>query len=123
MAERPWWIKRLPPVESQSLAYRGLLAGVLRRAIFDWVLYRDHPDVVRRRIAAEAYIWLFIEGPGYPTWTRRLKEHTEMLSFLSICESLCLSKDQVRRVAEGVSKGDIRRLGRPPTNRTGGYDD
>lgn len=122
MAEEPWWLTTLPPMESQSIAYRGLLAGVLRRAIFDWVLYRDHPSIMRRRIAGEAYIWLFIEGPGYPTWRRRLKEHLELLSFISICESLSLSKEQVRRVAEQVSKGDIRRLGRPPTNRTGGHD-
>lgn len=123
MPETPWWLETLPPMDNQSIAYRGLLAGVLRRAIFDWVLYRDHPDISRRRVAGEAYIWLFIERPGYPTWKRRLEEHREMLSFLSICESLSLSHDQVRRVAEGVSKMDIRRLGRPPTNRRGSYDE
>lgn len=98
-------------------AYKALFASVLRRAIFDWILYRRHYKEEKRRLAADAYVWLFVERPGHRQWQKRLAARKEMLSFVSICDSIQVNPDEVHRVACGMTPKDIERLGRPATRR------
>lgn len=103
--------------EEDPEAHKALFAGILRRAIFDWILYRGHGSREKRRLAGEAYTWLFVEKPGHSSWARRLRGKREMLSFHSICDIVQVSPDTVNRVAGVMTAQDIQKLGRPATRR------
>lgn len=48
-------------VNQQGRGAKGLLAAIVRRAIYDWVLYRESIDNRKRKRAEDAYHWLFEE--------------------------------------------------------------
>lgn len=104
---------------------RALLLEVIRRAAHDWVLYRNtrRPE---RAHAADAYVWLFEEGPAvdgkpaHPNWVLRqsAKEPAErLLSFLTICEVMDLDPGVVRRRIRAMTSKDIMTAGRPAEHR------
>lgn len=117
--ELPFFMRYTPPkredVDDETST--GLLTAILRRAVLDWVVYRCSPRIEKRRMAGQAYVWLYEECPGYWTWPLRLKEGREALSFLSICDMLKISPDAIRRRAAEMTAKDVQHLGRPATNR------
>jgi hypothetical protein len=91
---------------------RALLLEILRRAVHDWVLYRTSRRLSDRMLANEAYMWLFVEQPGHPTWNVRLRCNTKFTSFVGICEMLDLEGDTVRRYVRTLTTVDLK-MGRP----------
>lgn len=96
---------------------RVLLLEVLRRAAYDWVLYRGSRRAEHKEIAHDAYVWLFEEDAHHP-WARvRKEEHTELMSFLSICEVMGFDPDGVRASVRRLTPEKIKTAGRPPERR------
>lgn len=101
---------------------RALLLEVIRRAAHDWVLYRNtrKPE---RAYAADAYVWLFEEGPAdegkpaHPAWEERQRRGEPLLAFLTICELLDLDPGVVRTRIRKMTARDILTAGRPAENR------
>jgi len=96
---------------------RVLLLEIVRRAAYDWVLYRNSRRLENRKLAHEAYTWLFVEAPGHPHWQQRKTDGYEAFSFISICETLGLDLEEVRARLRTITARDIQTLGRPPTRR------
>lgn len=96
---------------------RALLLEVVRRAIHDWILYRNHSNIVMRRRAESAYIWLFEEAPGHPWWRAREQDGHTITAFLTICEALDLEPDYVREKARQTTVKQIMTSGRPAEKR------
>lgn len=97
---------------------KALLIEVVRRAAYDWVLYREDERPALRVLAADAHMWLFQEGPGHIVWEERRDRGELGMSFLGICESLGLDPDALRQGIEALTPHRIRTLGRIPTNRS-----
>lgn len=88
-----------------TIGYRNLLVAVVRRAIEDWVLYRAKRDIASKRLAREAFQWIFVDHN---------QEH-DFMSFGSICRVLGADPDYMRR---GIERVDPRQLmGRPAESR------
>ena len=65
---------------------RTLWVEVIRRAAFDWVLYKNSRKMTRRQLAQDAYIWLFVEDPRHHNWRHRMHcDGTAISAFLCIC--------------------------------------
>lgn len=78
-----------------------LLAAVIRRAVWDFVLYRDCSDEPERRECASlAAGWLFWDG------TEKIDDKGRM-SFLYICGVLNLRPDVIRRTARKMQREDV----------------
>ena len=96
---------------------KALLLEVVRRAVHDWVLYRNTRKMHDKVLAEDAYLWLFEEKPGHPRWELRLREGRGFLAFLSICENLDLDPEAVRQRARKLTIRDIMTAGRPAETR------
>lgn len=97
---------------------KSLLTEIVRRASYDWVLYREDERPSQRALAAEAESWLFLEKPGHPVWEDRKNRGELGMSFLGICEALGLDPDKIRDGIRALTPHKIRTLGRIPTNRS-----
>lgn len=78
--------------------YVRLWASVIRRAVVDWVLYRNHEKAKLRSVGKEAEQWLFSD------------EEEPLNSFISVCGYLNLDPELVRRKLRSLSEEDARRL-------------
>lgn len=96
---------------------RVLLASVLRRAVQDWVTYRSAGSRSLRRLAGQAYVWMFEEKPGHWAWELRCRNGRQFLSFVSVCDALGLDPARVRARARGMTPDDIRKQFRPTEAR------
>lgn len=96
---------------------RALLLEIVRRAAYDWVIYRNNRRLAHRKVAQDAYVWLFLEGPGHPDWIERGREGWSFFSFISICEALDLDPGSVRQHIRKLTPRRIQSMGRPPTHR------
>lgn len=107
------------PLDEQLEASRcrALLLEIVRRAVYDWVLYRQHDRLELKAIASDAYTWLFEEEPGHPAARRRQREGRGLTSLIAICEVLDLEPEQVRRRAKNMDVRAILTAGRPPEVR------
>jgi hypothetical protein len=107
------------PIDEQLEASRcrAFLLEIVRRAVYDWVLYRQHDRLELKAIAADAYTWLFQEGPEHPWSRRRNQEGRGLTSLLAICEVLDLDPDTVRARARTMDIRTILTAGRPPEVR------
>lgn len=117
-APRP---KRVPldPVGDQARqasGARSLLLEIVRRAAFDWVLYRSSRRLDQKFLAEDAYTWLFLEEPGHPNWKIRKAEDKELTSFLSICEQLDVDPEKLRSHIRKLTPNRVMSSGRPPEN-------
>jgi len=103
---------------------KSLLIEVVRRAAYDWVLYRGDSRPALRGLAADARAWLFDELPEHAAWEERKNRGELAMSFLGICESLELDPRAIRVGIQKLTPHHIRTLGRIPTNRkkNGGQD-
>lgn len=97
---------------------KALLIEVVRRAAYDWVLYRQDSRPSYRGMAMDAYVWLFQEEPGHTLWEERRDRGELGMSFLGICESLGLDPGAIRDGICKLTPHRIRTLGRIPTNRS-----
>jgi hypothetical protein len=112
--ERPF-IAADPQMESSSC--RALLLEVVRRAAYDWVLYRTSSKLPNRMLADNAYHWLFVEVQEGSSWLKRQTHGKEITSFVVICEMLDLDPDRVRAQVRTMTERDIMGAGRPAERR------
>lgn len=96
---------------------KALLLEIVRRAAYDWVLYRTHSVMNKRRLADDAYTWLFVEGQGHPAWTERCNNEKQVTGFLSICEALELDPSMVRGHIRRLTVENVMSIGRPAEYR------
>ena len=94
---------------------RALLLEILRRAAYDWVLYRDSTRLEHKVLAEDAYTWLFQEDEDHPHWRARCNEGKHLTAFVAICEEIDLDPDVVRRAVKGLTLNRVVASGRPPT--------
>ncbi len=100
----------------QASGARSLLLEIVRRAAFDWVLYRSSRRLDQKMLAEDAYTWLFVEEPGHPNWKVRKEEDKELTSFLSICEQLDIDPEKLRKYIRKLTPNRVMSSGRPPEN-------
>lgn len=109
-----------PPTTEENLEAsrcRALLLEIIRRAAHDWILYRTHDRLQLRKVAEDAYIWLFEEGPGHP-WSRiRAAHDNNLTSFSTICDILELDPKFVRQRVRAMTPKQIMTAGRPSERR------
>ena len=107
------------PMDSQLEASRSkaLMLEIVRRAIYDWVLYRGHARLEFKEIAADAYTWLFEEEPGHPWWRQRTTEKRMLTSLHAICDVLDLEPETIRARAKVMTIKMILSVGRPSETR------
>lgn len=96
---------------------KALLVGILLRAVHDWVLYRGSSRLQRKRIAEDAYRWIFLENGDSLANIERKRSQKELTSFLTICEVLELDTEVVRRQIKELREEDVITSGRPATRR------
>jgi hypothetical protein len=105
----------LPEVDASNV--RALLLEIIRRASYDWVIYRGNKDLMHRKTARDAYVWLFKEGPGHPDWVERERAGYALFAFINICGALDFDPDVVRMHIRKLTPHRIQSMGRPPTKR------
>lgn len=107
------------PIDEQLEASRcrAFLLEIVRRAIHDWVLYRQHSKLELKEVAADAFTWLFEEEPGHPWWQLRIREKRTFTALISICDVLDLDVETVRGRARSMDVRTILAAGRPPEVR------
>lgn len=96
---------------------KALLLEVIRRASHDWVLYRTSGVMAKRKLAEDAYVWLFQEEPGHGAWAERAANRKDFTSFLSICELLDLDPEAVRKRVRSLTVQQVLSVGRPAEYR------
>jgi hypothetical protein len=106
------------PIDLDRLAHEAeasskFFTAIIRRAAFDWVLYRDSTRPAQKELADEAYEWLFVETPAHPSWRVRRFCRRETTSFLSICELLDLDPERVRAHVRCLTRQRVMSIGRP----------
>jgi hypothetical protein len=106
-----------PDPQLEASNCRALLLEVVRRAAFDWVLYRTSSKLVNRQLADSAYNWLFVETPNSPMGSLRERNEKELTSFLAVCAVLDLDPERVRDTARAMTERDIMGAGRPAERR------
>lgn len=102
---------------SEASACRALLLEVVRRAAFDWVLYRSSSKLVNRQLAEGAHNWLFVEEPESSAWVMRSRNGKSLTGFVTICELLDLDPESVRDRIKLLTKQEIMNAGRPAERR------
>ncbi len=113
--ERPYSPDADPLLESGNC--RALLLEIVRRAAYDWVLYRMSSKLHMRVLADSAFQWLFVEHPDSALWEQREDAGKELTGFVSICEMLELDPDRVRARIRMLTERDIMGAGRPAEKR------
>lgn len=90
--------------ESDITGVKLLFCSVLRRALDDWALYREHTSSKKQeKLREEARIWLFEECDSDAPLDRLMSMH-------SICDILDLSVNEVRRLANSRNKEDVKKI-------------
>ena len=119
--ERTPYVRRTP-YETELLVQeingcKTLLLEIVRRAAYDWILYRDSTRLAQRALASQAYEWLFVENPGHPSWLERDREGKQCMSLVAVCESLDLEPDSVRKHVRKLTPKNVMSVGRPAEYR------
>jgi hypothetical protein len=104
-------------IEQEINGCKTLLLEVIRRAAYDWVLYRTSRRLLHRRLAEDAYNWLFLEEPGHANWIEREKAGKSITAFLVICSELDLDADTVRKYVRKLTVKNVMSVGRPAEYR------
>ncbi len=110
-------MNELVDYESTVRGCKALLVEILRRAAHDWVLYRSSRRLSRKRLAEDAYRWLFVESQSSLAGLERQRSHKELTSFVAICETLDLDPELVRQRIKLLREEDVVTSGRPATRR------
>lgn len=101
----------------EAMSCRALLLEVIRRASYDWVLYRTSSKLQNKQLAESAYNWLFVEDERSKAWALRDRNGKGMMSFLNICDTLDLEPSHVRERVKQLTGKDIMGAGRPAERR------
>jgi hypothetical protein len=96
---------------------KTLLLEIIRRAAYDYVLYRGNRRMAYRILADQAHAWLFSERPGTKDWNQRQREGKFITSFEAICEALDLDPDTVRNHVKRLTPRNVMSVGRPAEYR------
>lgn len=104
-------------IEQEIVGCKTLLLEVIRRAAYDWVLYRTSRRMLHKRLAEDAYTWLFEEQPGHTNWVERDRVGKHITSFMAICNELDLDVDTVRRYVRRLTVKNVMSVGRPAEYR------
>jgi hypothetical protein len=96
---------------------KTLLLEIIRRAAYDYVLYRGNRRLAYRILAEQAHAWLFTERPGTKDWNHRQREGKFITSFEAICEALDLDPDGVRDHVKRLTPRNVMSVGRPAEYR------
>lgn len=96
---------------------KSLLLEVLRRAAYDWVLYRTSQRLTNRALAESAYRWLFLETSGTRDGHERARARKTITAFPAICELLDLDMEAVRRRIRTLTPQNVMSVGRPAEYR------
>lgn len=92
---------------------RNLLLEIIRRAAYDWVLYRDSARQDQRRLAEDAHTWLFEEDEEHENGQLRLAEGKRITSFLVICFELDINAVTVRQAIKRLTARHVLRAKKP----------
>lgn len=103
--------------EYDARSCRALLLEIVRRAAYDWVLYRDSTKLAYRELANDAYQWIFVETPRTSSWRYRREERREFTGFLSICDALEIDPTVMRNRLKELTVKDVLSVGRPAEHR------
>jgi hypothetical protein len=96
---------------------KTLLLELIRRAAYDWILYRSSTRLLQKQLAEQAYEWLFLEMPGHPSWVVRENEGRAHTSFFAVCDSLDLDPDTARSHIRRLTPRHVMSVGRPAEYR------
>ena len=96
---------------------KTLLLEIIRRAAYDWVLYRTSHKMVNRVLADSAYTWIFVEDADHPDSMERKLEGKDLTSFESICMHLDLEPRIVRSYIQKLQPKNVMSIGRPAEYR------
>lgn len=96
---------------------KALLLEIVRRAAYDWVLYRSSRRLLHKTLAEHAYHWLFVERDGGSEWAERERHGKHITSFVGICEGLGLDVDLVRKHIKRLTPKNVLSVGRPAEYR------
>jgi len=96
---------------------KALLLEIVRRAAYDWVLYRSSARLLHKTMAEAAFHWLFTEEPGTPEWKEREQQGKYVTSFVGICDSLGLDVALVRTHIKRLTPKNVLSVGRPAEYR------
>lgn len=115
---------------------RTLLLEIVRRAAYDWVLYRESVDPSKRVLADDAEAWLFEDGlapPRIVPWQGADDadaedeqgldtddgdaEEPHITRFLAICDTLDLDPEVLRNRVREMTPRDVVSVGRPAEYR------
>ena len=97
-----------------AVGSQALLIEVVKRAAFDWVLYRGSSRLEQKKIAEDAYTWLFLEDENHPHWEIRVKDDKVIMSFITICDVFDIDPDSLRRKIRKLDPQRVLVSGRPP---------
>lgn len=104
-------------VQQEINGCKSLLLEIIRRAAYDWVLYRTSRRLIQKKLAEQAYHWLFLEERNTPEWNERDESDKYITSFLAICEALELDPDSVRTHIKKLTPKNVMSVGRPAEYR------
>lgn len=96
---------------------KGLLLEIIRRAAYDWVLYRTSRRMLHKKLAEHAHQWLFVEAEGDAGWKERMDNEKYITSFVAICSALDLDPDGVRKHIQKLTPKNVMSVGRPAEYR------
>lgn len=119
--ERTPYVRRTP-YETELLVQeingsKTLLLEMIRRAAYDWILYRSSTRLPQKQLAEQSYEWLFLEKPGHPSWSLRMREDKQCMSLIAVCESLDLDPETVRKHVRRLTPKHVMSVGRPAEYR------
>jgi hypothetical protein len=104
-------------VQQEIKGCKALLLEVIRRAAYDWVLYRSSTRILHKKLAEQAFCWLFMEDEEHPDWKERRGTGKHITAFMAICSALDLDVRAVRTHVQKLTPKNVMSVGRPPEYR------
>lgn len=104
-------------IQQEINGCKSLLLEIIRRAAYDWVLYRTSRRLLQRKLAEQAYNWLFVEEENSAEWRERMESEKYITSFVAICEALELDPESVRTHIKKLTPKNVMSVGRPAEYR------
>lgn len=102
-----------PLCQQEVVGCKALLLEIIRRASYDWVLYRQSSRIPQKRLAEDAYHWLFVEE----TSEERKASGKHLTGFVAICDLLDLDPEMVRARVRTLTVANVMSVGRPAEYR------
>ena len=79
--------------------HKRIWAAVVRRAVVDWVLYKNHENIKLKKLGLDADVWIF-----------RGEDVIPVNSFQSVCDFLNIEPDVIRSKIRALTEEEARRL-------------